>query len=283
LLVCYPPLSEQRAIATYLDTKCAEIDSLVSLQEEMISELQAYKQSVITEAVTHGLNPNVTMKDSGVEWIGKIPEEWKILRLKNIAKVNGRVGFRGYKTEDLVGEGEGAYTIGGKHISSCKLDLSNADYISWDKYYESPEIMVKKGDIVLAQRGALGKVALIETQIGKATINPSLVLLNNIVGNVKFLYNYLLSDFILTTIALLNTSTAVPMITQKQIENLKVLVPPLPEQQQIAAYLDTKCAEIDSLITIKQQKIDDLKEYKKSIIFEYVTGKKIVPTNIENN
>ena len=278
-----PPLPEQRAIATYLDAKCAEIDSLISLQEEMISELQAYKQSVITEAVTHGLNPNVTMKDSGVEWIGKIPEEWKILRLKNIAKVNGRVGFRGYKTEDLVGEGEGAYTIGGKHISSCKLDLSNADYISWDKYYESPEIMVKKGDIVLAQRGALGKVALIETQIGKATINPSLVLLNNIVGNVKFLYNYLLSDFILTTIALLNTSTAVPMITQKQIENLKVLVPPLPEQQQIAAYLDTKCAEIDSLITIKQQKIDDLKEYKKSIIFEYVTGKKIVPTNIENN
>lgn len=274
--VFLPSLTEQQKIADYLDKVCSEVDEMVAIQETMIEELKAYKQSVITEAVTKGLNPNAPMRNSGIDWIGEIPEHWELGRLKHVCKINGRIGFRGYTSEDLVSEGEGAYTIGGKHISRNVIDLSNPDYLSWDKYYESPEIMVKKGDMVIAQRGTLGRVALIREEIGPATINPSLVLLNNISNNAIYLYWWLCSSSISVKIDLLNTSTAVPMISQKQIENLELLLPPLAEQRAIAAYLDTKCSEIDSLIALKQAKIEELKEYKKSVIYEYVTGKKEV-------
>ena len=274
--IIFPPLAEQQKIADYLDKVCGEVDEMVALQETMIEELKDYKQSVITEAVTKGLNPDVPMRNSGIDWIGEIPEHWELGRLKHVCKINGRIGFRGYTSEDLVSEGEGAYTIGGKHISRNVIDLSNPDYLSWDKYYESPEIMVKKGDMVIAQRGTLGRVALIREEIGPATINPSLVLLNNISNNAVYLYWWLCSSSISVKIDLLNTSTAVPMISQKQIENLELLLPPLAEQRAIATYLDTKCSEIDSLIALKQAKIEELKEYKKSVIYEYVTGKKEV-------
>ncbi len=271
-----PIYSEQEIIADYLDKVCGETDEMIALQEKMIEELKAYKQSVITEAVTKGLNPNVPMKDSGIDWIGEIPKDWEVGKLKHICRVNGRIGFRGYTSEDLVSEGEGAYTIGGKHISKNVLDLTSPDYLTWEKYYESPEIMVKKGDIVLAQRGTLGRVALIREEIGPATINPSLVLLNNIKCNVIYLYWWLCSRPVSVKIDLLNTSTAVPMISQKQIENMELLFPSLEEQFSIASFLDAKCSDIDSLIAVKQQKIEELKEYKKSVIYEYVTGKKEV-------
>ena len=271
-----PSSTEQQRIAEFLDRKCAEVDEMIGLQEQIIEELKAYKQSVITEAVTKGLNPDAPMKDSGIEWIGEIPEHWETIRVKYIADVQGRVGFKGYTKEDLVDAGEGAYTIGGKHITTNVLNLDDAEYISWEKYYESPEIMVNKGDIVFAQRGTLGRAAYIDREIGAATINPSLVLIKNIITNAKYLHWYLISSSMLTEIDLLNTSTAVPMISQFQINNIYVPHSPINEQEAIAEYLNTKCTEIDNLISIKLSKIDSLKEYKKSIIYEYVTGKKEV-------
>ena len=194
LIGLFPSYKEQKNICSYLDTKCGEVDKVISTQEKRISLLQELKQSIITHAVTKGLNPDVKMKDSGIEWIGEVPEHWEICKIKHIGKIHGRVGYRGYTTADLVQEGEGALTIGGKHISKCTLDLSDAEYISWSKYYESPEIMVTKGDILIAQRGSLGKSALIKEDIGEATINPSLVLLNSIKFNPTFLHYIFLSD-----------------------------------------------------------------------------------------
>lgn len=123
--------------------------------------------------------------------LGIIPEDWEIVNLGSVAKINGRIGFRGYTTADLVGVGQGAYTIGGKHITNMVLDLHDAEYISWQKYYESPEIMVRKGDIVFAQRGTLGKSAFIVNDIGPATINPSLVLINKIKCDNEYLSYWL--------------------------------------------------------------------------------------------
>ena len=145
------------------------------------------------------------------------------------------------------------------------------DYISWDKYYESPEIMVSKGDIVMAQRGTLGKVAIIEYDINEATINPSLVLIKNIKCQGKFLYYYLNSESTLTLISILNTATAVPMISQNQIENMPIPIPSSIEQQSIATYLDQKCGEIDELITLQEEMITKLQSYKQSVITEAVT------------
>ena len=263
-------------IVSYLDSRCGEVDKVISTQEKRISLLQELKQSIITHAVTKGLNPDVKMKDSGIEWIGEVPEHWEICKIKHIGKIHGRVGYRGYTTADLVQEGEGALTIGGKHISKCTLDLSDAEYISWSKYYESPEIMVTKGDILIAQRGSLGKSALIKEDIGEATINPSLVLLNSIKFNPTFLHYILLSDSVITTICLLNTSTAVPMITQNQIANIMIPKCHLTEQQEIASYLDKRCAQIDASICKAQREIELLQEYKQSLITEVVTGKRKV-------
>lgn len=272
-VVLAPPYSEQRIIASFLDNKVSQIDVAIAEKEKMIEDLQNYRKSIISETVTRGLDPNVPMKDSGIEWIGMIPEHWKMIKLKSIAKVNGRIGFRGYTSEDLVPAGEGAYTIGGKHITNCVVDLSNPDYISWDKYYESPEIMVKKGDILIAQRGSLGKAALVRDEIGEATINPSLVLLNNISIDNVFLYYYLISDSTLSYIDFLNTATAVPMVSQNQIENIKLPLPTENEQVRIGQFLDEKTSRIDSSISELQSQIEDLKAYKSSLITEAVTGK----------
>ena len=271
--VVLPPFAEQQAIASYLDYKVGQIDATIKEKEAMLEELKAYRTAIISETVTKGLDKNVEMKDSGIEWIGKIPKSWAVVKLKNIAKVNGRIGFRGYTTSDLVVEGEGAYAIGGKHITNCVLDLSNPDFISWTKYYESPEIMVHKGDILMAQRGSLGKTALVREDIGNATINPSLVLLNNISIDNVFLYYFLVSSSSLTYIELLNTATAVPMISQNQIENMFVPIPPVAIQKEIAALLDKKTTEIDKSMKLTSSQIDDLKSYKSSIISEAVTGK----------
>lgn len=210
-------------------------------------------------------------KDSGIAWIGEIPEHWKIIDLKYLSDIRGRIGFRGYTVSDLVSEGEGAFVIGGKHINQCVLNMEYPDYISWDKYYESPEIMVSKGDIVMAQRGTLGKVAIIEYDINEATINPSLVLIKNIKCQGKFLYYYLNSESTLTLISILNTATAVPMISQNQIENMPIPIPSSIEQQSIATYLDQKCGEIDELITLQEEMITKLQSYKQSVITEAVT------------
>ncbi len=272
-----PSHNEQQRIADFLDTNCAEIDSILEKTKASIEEYKKLKQSVITEAVTKGIRGERPMKDSGVEWIGEIPTEWRASKLKYVANTQGRIGFKGYTSADLVGEGEGALTIGGKHIGRNLLDLTDPDFISWEKYYESPEIMVAKGDLLIAQRGSVGKVALVNREIGEATINPSLVLIRCHSMNEKLLYYNLIADFTQKEIGLLNTATAVPMISQWQINNLHIITPPLPEQQEIVTYLDEKCAAIDSLIASKEALITELEAYKKSIIYEYVTGKKEVP------
>lgn len=271
-----PNIKEQQVISSFLNDKVKKIDEILNDLNNQIELLNKYKKSLITETVIRGLNPNVELKDSGVDWIGMIPESWIENKIKYIAKVNGRVGFKGYSKDDLVGPDEGAYTIGGKHISTNKLNLDEPEYISWEKYYESPEIMIHKNDIIMSQRGTLGKVVIIEDDIGEATINPSLVLLNKIDINNKFLYWIINSDVIREKINVVNTSTAVPMISQTQIGNFKICIPPRKEQGEIANYLDKKCDEIDKIILDKQTQIEKMEKYKKSLIYEYVTGKKRV-------
>lgn len=210
-------------------------------------------------------------KPSGIDWIGDIPSHWTLSKIKFIGEIRGRIGFRGYTTADLVSEGEGALTIGGKHISNNVIDLTDPEYISWDKYYESPEIMVSQGDIVIAQRGTLKRTAYISKNIGPATINPSLVLLTNIKINPKYLHSYLCSNATTEFIDYLNTATAVPMISQNQIENIRIIEPPLAEQEAIAAWLDEKCGEIDAAIAKVDREIELIDELKQSEISRVVT------------
>ena len=203
--------------------------------------------------------------------IGLIPYDWEVKELRQLCKVNGRVGFRGYNKSDLVPRGMGAYTIGCKHISKNRLDLSDPEYISWRKYYESPEIMVKMGDILLAQRGTLGVSAIVSKDIGPATINPSLVLLNKIQCNNLFLSYYLKTKESIDEVSQNASLTSIPMISQKQIELLRVILPPTTvEQKRIADAL----SKIDSLITDLDALIDKKRAIKAGTMQQLLTGKK---------
>lgn len=206
--------------------------------------------------------------------VGVIPEDWEVKTLGKLACINGRIGFRGYTVKDLVRKGEGAIAIGGKHISKNFLDISDAEYISWKKYYESPEIMVRKGDIVLAQRGTLGKSALIKSDIGPATINPSLVLINKIKCNNLYLIYNIQSSSVTDYIQQINAQTSIPMISQKQIEGIKIAIAKSDSEQTAIA---TALSDVDSLISALTKKIEKKKAIKQGLMQQFLTGKKRLP------
>ncbi|MBO5829205.1 MAG: restriction endonuclease subunit S [Paludibacteraceae bacterium] len=276
-----PPLAEQHLIATFLDKKCSEIDSLIELQEQMIEELKAYKQSVITEAVTKGLNPNVPMKDSGIEWIGDVPEEWEVKKLSKLLSFKGGFAFN---SDDFINSGDNqVIRIGNVRNDLLRLEVSSV-YISDDIAIQAQKSQLEKGQILFTMTGTKGKRDYFYTLLLKEEdFNGKKFFLNQRVGCFvpkngvcANYYNYLLKDnHILDFIFLYETGTANQGNLGIESINKTILqYPPLAEQQAIADYLDKKCGEIDELITIKQQKIESLKEYKKSVIYEYVTGKR---------
>ena len=272
-----PMLGTQQAISYYLDKKCAAVDRLMENQRLQIEKLKEYKQSLITEAVTKGLDKTVPLKSSGVEWIGDIPNHWVVRKLKTTCKICGRIGFRGYKQSDLVDSGEGAITLSPSNMQNMRLDVTKCSYLSWEKYYESPEIQVRVGDVLFVKTGSTyGKTSIVNFLPIEATINPQIVVLKEISSKSSYLNYFFQTKCLQYQVQISVVGGTIPTISQDKISRYDVVLPPISEQQQIAEYLDKKCAEIDGLISIKQQKIEKLTEYKKSLIYEYVTGKKQV-------
>ncbi len=276
--IVLPSLTEQQKIANYLDKVCGEVDEMIALQEQMIEELKAYKQSVITEAVTKGLNPDAPMKDSGIDWIGEIPEHWNLIHFFKTNWIRARLGWKGLKADEYT---ETGYPfLSAFNIINDKLVWEDLNFINQERYDESPEIKLSIGDLLLVKDGAgIGKCAVVdELPFGEATVNSSLAVVspNRVIVDTHFQYYYFKSAIFQNTIWLLKIGMGVPHLTQENMRDIIIPTPPLSEQQFIASYLDEKCAEIDSLIAIKQAKIEELKEYKKSVIYEYVTGKKEV-------
>jgi len=266
--------SEQKLISNFLNQKTSEIDTLIEDKEKLIQLLEEKRQAIITEAVTKGLDPDVQMKDSGVEWIGEIPEHWEVVKLKSKGEIRGRIGYRGYTTEDLVDVGKGAITLGASNINKLnQLDLSQKSFISWEKYYESPEIMVQTNDLIFVQRGSVGRFCIIEDKVENITINPSLLIIKEYIENTKHLYWYLNSNYITNLVTLLTTSTAVPMVSQEQLKNFNIILPPKQEQNKITGYLNHKTKAYDITVNIVNTQINKLKEYRQSLIYEAVTGK----------
>ena len=264
-----PSSSEQQAIVEFLDRKCAEVDEMIALQEQIIEELKAYKQSVITEAVTKGLNPAAPMRDSGIEWIGQIPEHWSTKRLKNIFRLKTGTTPDGF---DIVNEDSEIipwFTPSDISDDCCELHQSER------KLYKS-----EVGKIELFPKGSLMFVGIGASagKLGYSHIsgysNQQITALIPDNCNGKYYYYFLIAD----RKRLRDNAffTTLPIINNGYLSQNKVVYPPTTEQQAIADYLDEKCADIDSLIQTKQSKIDSLKEYKKSIIYEYVTGKREV-------
>ena len=269
--IVVPPIPEQQAIADFLDKKCGEIDEMISLQERIVEELKAYKQSVITEAVCKGLNPYVPMKDSGIEWIGQIPEKWRIVEARRIVlshlqgyyDADGYVssGYRLLRITDLTGNGD--------------IDLSAAPYVK-----ETPQIsdyLLKQGDFCFARTGGAGSFGYVSGSIEPSVFASYLIRFRFVGQHDNYLRYYFLSYSFISEICSLIHGGVNKNIHADNIKDTHIVLPPLAEQQAIADYLDKKCSEIDALISVKQSKIDALKEYKKSIIYEYITGKKEIP------
>ena len=269
--IVVPPIHEQQSIADFLDKKCGEIDEMVSLQEKIVEDLKAYKQSVITEAVCKGLNPDVPMKDSGIVWIGEIPLSTEIIRLKYVSEISrGLFNHRPRDDEKYYNGGfpfiqTGDVARSGKYITSYSQTLS--------KLGTTVSKLFPKGTMTMTIAANVGDVAILDFD----AYFPDSVL--GIVPNDNVQKNYLYYVITASKPALINAATANAQLNLnvQSVGNILIPLSPIKEQQAIADYLDTKCAEIDTLISLKQSKIDALKEYKKSIIYEYITGKKEVP------
>lgn len=270
LLILLPQLSEQQKIASYLDRKCSEIDEMVVLQEKIIEELKAYKQSVITEAVTKGLNPDVPMKDSGIEWIGEIPENWEVKRLKNCTELNPSFDFK-IKSDTLVSYMPMECLRNGviqERISPYKEVSNYTPFQNEDIVMAKVTPCFENGNIAIARNLCEG--------YGFGTSEIFVIRCQNGICN-QYVFYYLQSAYIKNLgVSSMTGTGGLKRVNPTILNNAVLLHPSLPEQQTIASYLDEKCLEIDSLISIKQSKIESLKEYKKSIIYEYVTGKKEV-------
>lgn len=276
-----PSSREQQAIADFLDKKCSEIDELISLQEKIIEELKSYKQSVITEAVTKGLNPNVPMKDSGIEWIGVIPEGWCIKRLKEIGYLYG--GLTGKSGDDFNVEEKDNYMLFIPFTNIFNNHVINPNLLCKVKIEEGEQQnTVSKNDLLFLMSSedydGVGKPAIIENEISNLGLNSFCKGFHFTDRHAfpKYVLYYLLSHVARERVRQEAKGFIRINLRQDRLACCDVLFPPTEEQQAIADYLDKKCAEIDSLIALKQSKIEQLKEYKKSLIYEYVTGKKEV-------
>lgn len=257
-----PPLSEQRAIADWLDAKCADIDAAIEQQQRMIDKLKAYKTAVIHQAVTKGLDKNANLKDSGVQWIGEVPEHWEGCKMQYIIHLEkGKIpkeltyeaGDAPYLTMDLLRNRETmvSYPIATEGLVRVE---DNDLLLLWDG--------ANAGEILQAKRGYLGSTMAI-IHYSKEIMESKFAFYFFKALEPKFKEDA--------------NGTTIPHFNRKSINGYWYFLPPtLSEQRAIADWLDAKCADIDATIALKEQKQEKLKAYKKTIIFEYVTGKKQV-------
>lgn len=255
-LICLPSLNEQTAIATYLDTHCAKIDNLISIQQKRIALLQELKQSVITHAVTKGLNPNVEMKQSGVEWIGDVPKHWELVRTRYLCNL-----CTGSKdTINRVDDGKYPF-----YVRSPKVE--RIDTYSFD------------GEAILMAGDGVGAGKVFHYAVGKFDYHQRVYNFHNfkhVLG--KFFYNYISNNFkyIIEEGGAKNTVDSVRLY---MIQNFMTTVPPLEEQMEICNYIEQKEKVFDTSISNAQHQIELLQEYKQSLITEVVTGKRKVTDN----
>lgn len=273
-IIPVPPLAEQERIAAYLDEKCGDIDELIEVEQQMISDLESYRQAVITEAVTHGLNPDTHIKQSTIQGIKDMPSNWNEVNLLKVIYLRARLGWRGLKAEEYVDEGYPF--LSAFNIINNQLVWENLNFINQLRYDESPEIKLSLHDILIVKDGAgIGKCARVENMpLGESTVNSSLgVITVSETLYYSYLYYFFLSTPFQDNVFFLKNGMGVPHLTQENLKSVRIPLPPVEEQETIANFLDSKCFEIDGLIKVKQEKIETLKQYRQSLIFEAVTGK----------
>lgn len=269
------PLNEQQRIADYLEAQCARIDETMELVRQSKEKLRAYKLSLITEAVTKGLDPDVPMKDSGLPWIGEIPAGWKKIRLKYLTKF-----IIDCPHETPAYDTDGIYFV----IRTADQDVGTLKSqekmyrLSYDEYNRrTRRAKLEKNDIVYGREGERWGLACIVPESDIYCLGQRVMQFRcSKKYNSRFIM-WQLNSYAVYLQGIKDTlGSTSPHVNISTITNFLLMCPPLPEQQRIAAYLDEKCARIDALLAEKDELLDKLAEYKKSLIFECVTGKREV-------
>ncbi len=275
--VTIPTVIEQKLIANFLDEKCNNIDNIINDLEKQIEVLEKYKKSVITEAVTKGLNSDVELKDSGINWIGEIPNHWNTTKMKFSSYMKGRIGWQGLTSNEYIDEGP--YLVTGTDFKNGAINWESCVHVAEDRYKIAPEIMLKEFDLLITKDGTVGKVAIVNNLPDKATLNSGVLLIRPIVSiyEIKYLYYVLISKQFWDWFGWINNGgTTIIHLYQNVFNNFVFTLPPIEEQKQIINLLDKKVIEIDSIIEDKMNQVETIKKYKSSLIYEYVTGKKRV-------
>lgn len=271
--ITLPPRFVQDIIADFLDEKVGEIDFVIARTKETIEDYKKYKQAIITDAVTKGLNPDVEMKDSGIEWIGDVPKYWKIFRIKNIAK---EIGDGLHSTPEYDGNGD-VFFINGNNIGDEYLNIKeNTNKLNETEREKYKLPLLNENTIMIALNGATygktsfynGEKVLLGKSAGYITLSETC--------NKRYVRYFLQSYSAKYFMALSLNGTTIQNLSLNTLNNFYITFPDMEEQQRIVEFLDIKCSEIDKLLAKKEELLADLEDYKKSFIYEYVTGKKEV-------
>lgn len=275
--IAVPVIDEQIAIADYLDEKCADIDKIIATKKKTNELLKERRQSIITEAVTKGLNPNAEMKDSGIDWIGKIPVSWNVERLIGYFKFGKGLSIT---KNDLSEDGVSVISYGqihSKNNSFSKVENELIRYVSKDYLNANSASLVKKGDFIFADTSedvdGSGNFVYIDDDYEMFAGYHTVILKSKISRDNRY-YAYLFqTNAWRSQIRSIVSGVKLFSITQGILKGTTLLVPNVEEQVEIANNLDNICTEIDRLIKSNNKTIEKLQEYRKSLIYEAVTGK----------
>ena len=273
-----PPYEEQKRIVSFLDAECAKIDAVIEQTRASIEEYKKLKQSVITQAVTKGIRPGRKMKDSGVEWIGEIPEEWAVRPLKSFIDILPGYAF----SSDDFNTDQGVRLLRGINVAPGSIRWD--DVVYWNKEITDQirQFELKEGDLVVGlDRPWISdgtRAAFVqERDLPCLLLQRVCRIRPNKDTDIRFVYHAIVGKSFEEALSTDTTGVSVPHISTKQIQQYLVAFPCKEEQMEISDFIDEKSANIDALIQKKQQFLAELESYKKSLIFEYVTGKKEVP------
>lgn len=268
IMLPIPPKDEQEKIALYLDEKIAKIDASISGKEKFIELLKEQKQIIINDAVTKGLNKNAKFKNSGVEWIGEVPQHWTITKLKYIG--TSIIGLT-YNPNNLCGKDEGVLILRSSNIQHGKLILNDNVYI---KGYIPKKLFIRENDIVICSRNGsrelIGKCALAKKEDEKYSFGAFMTVFRSKLN--FYVFQILNSEIFKKQAGKFLTST-INQLTVNNFNSFEIPLPPKDEQEKIVEYIENKISKIDKLLNLEQECIKSLKEYKASLIDSVVTGK----------
>ena len=277
-----PSLPEQNQIVSAIESNTSKVDSLIANVQAQIEKLKAYKQSLITEVVTKGLDPTVPMKDSGVAWIGTVPEHWTVIRLKYLYDFsNGspvRVGPFGSSLSGADITTEGVWVYNQRTVIDQNF-ISNTTFVSPKKAEALDSFKVKSGDILITTRGSIGKTAVIPNNAPSGILHPCVIRFR--IDSQKMNKELLSLIFNETNLCLgqildMSNSTTIEVLYSYSLKEIQIPCPPMFEQESLLIKVKEIITKTNQLISLKQSKIEKLEQYKRSLIYEYVTGKKEV-------